>query len=237
MDIKIFTLLLLATCSAHAEISERNIEADCQNKIKKFILNGDKFYKLKQYSKARQEYEQQVGWSESCALNEASIAAGYNNVALTYIHQKEYLKARAWLNLSPKDAKSIFNLNHIKDDIQNAIVKSSKIPNGEYWMYAGKSIWNVIAIKKENTNYRFDFTGYYAGLMTMHYGPNIGEFSTVLAIKNGRAHYSMTDDNEYSNCVYDFVIKKDTLSVELVTGNSCGYGHNVSAEGIYQKVL
>jgi tetratricopeptide (TPR) repeat protein len=235
MNIKILILLLLTACSAHAEISQQEIEADC-HKIKKLSVSGNKYYKLQQYAKARQEYEQQAAWAESCGLDDAKVASAYNNVALTYIHQGEYLKARAWLNLAPKNKKSIFNLNKIKNDTQKSVVKLSSIPEGEYWQYVGKSIWNVITIKKEKQKYRFDFSGFYAGLMTMYYGPNIGEFSTVLDIKNRRASYAMVKDDAYLDCVYDFIIKEDTLTVKRISGNSCGFGHNVTADGIYLKV-
>lgn len=235
MNIKTLILLLATACSAHAEISQQEIEADCQ-KIQKFSVSGDKYYKLQQYAKAREAYEQQAAWAESCGLDESKVASAYNNVALTYIHQGEYLKARAWLNLAPKDKKSIFNLNKIKNDLQNSVVKLSSIPEGRYWQYAGKSMWSEMTIKKEKQKYRFDFSGFYAGLMAMYYGPNMGEFSTVLDIKNGRATYVMAKDNADLDCVYDFFLKEDTLTVKRISGDSCGFGHNVSAEGIYLKV-
>ena len=72
--------------------------------------------------------------------------------------------------------------------------------------------------------------------MTMYYGPNMGEFSAALDIKNGLAHYSMAEDNDYTDCVYDFVIKDNTLKVNHTSGHSCGFGHNVYADGIYNKV-
>jgi len=236
MNIKILILILLATSSVHAEISQQEIEADCK-KIKDFAVNGDKYYKLQKYAKARKEYEQQAAWAESCELDDIKTAIAYNNVALTYIHQNEYLKAKAWLNIAPEDKKSIFNLNKMKSQLKKSTLKLSSVPEGEYWQYAGKSLWNVIIIKKENRKYRFDFSGFYASPMTMYYGPNMGEFSTVLDIKKGRAQYSMAEDKEdYLDCIYDFFIKEDTLTVERISGDSCGFGHNVSADGVYLKV-
>ena len=112
-------MLLLAACSANAEISKQEMEADC-NKIKRFAINGDKEFKLKQYTKAREEYESQVAWAESCESHEIKVATrygsttAYNNVALTYIHEGKFLKAKAWLDIAPNDKKSIFNQKKIK---------------------------------------------------------------------------------------------------------------------------
>lgn len=231
-----FYLLFFFSLAAHAEITDERIAADCLN-VKTLAAQGDKYYKLGQYSKAREQYEQQAAWSESCDFDDAKIATAYNNVALTYIHENNYLKARAWLNILPNDKKSLFNLKKIKTNLDEALGKAAAAPQGEYWHYSGKSMWDVITIKKAGTKFSVNFEGLYAGLMAMYSGPNMGEFSTVLAIKNGRARYSMADEKEsYGNCVYDFLISKDSLKVDLVSGDSCGFGHNVSAEGNYSKV-
>lgn len=228
-------LLAFLSLTAHAEITEERLTADCL-KVKNFAAQGDKYYKQGQYDKARNEYEQQAAWSETCGFDESKIATAYNNVALTYIHENNYLKANAWLKLRADDKKSVFNLKQINDKLNQAFANASG-PQGEYWQYAGNSLWSVITIKKAGPKFKVSFEGFYAGLMAMYSGPNMGEFTTVLDIKNGHAHYSMADEKEsYSNCVYDFSITKDSLKVDLVSGDSCGFGHNVSAEGNYSKV-
>lgn len=70
----------------------------------------------------------------------------------------------------------------------------------------------------------------------MNYGPNMGDFSTLLDIKNAVAHYDVAKEDAYTNCVYDFAIKNAILTACLISGGSCGFVHNVSAEGVYQKV-
>lgn len=236
MQIEVLILLLMTSFFSHAEVSSEQAIADCF-KINEFSVEGGRYYKLKQYAKAREQYEQQVGWSESCQLDEQKTATAYNNVALTYIHEGNYLKARAWLSILPDDKKSIFNLGKISGNIKSSVEQLSSRSEGQYWQYAGKSLWNFITIKPQGQKYKFDFQGYYAGLMAMYYGPNMGEFSAVLEVKGGKAHYSMTEkDEDYFDCVYDFDIKKDMLKVERTAGSSCGFGHNVSAEGVYYRV-
>lgn len=49
--------------------------------------------------------------------DDSAIATAYNNVALTWIREGEWRKARAWLTLRPNDSKSIYNLKLIKDKL------------------------------------------------------------------------------------------------------------------------
>lgn len=226
---------LFITISAHAEISEERIAADCAN-VKNLAAQGNTYYKAGLYNKAREQFEQQAAWSESCGLDESKIATAYNNVALTYIHTQQYLKARAWLLLLPKDKKSIYNLNLIQDQVQAELAKANNSPQGEYWHYSGKAMWDVITIKKAKQQFAVHFEGLYAGLMAMYSGPNLGEFSTTLDFKNGRARYSMHETESYLDCIFDFSVKNETLAVTLVSGEECGFGHNVSADGNYHRV-
>jgi hypothetical protein len=225
--------LLVAPLLAYAAITEEEMEANCL-KVDKYAAEGGRYYGLKQYPKARNQYELQVGWSESCQLGEDKIAMAYNNVALTYVHEGVFLRARAWLNILPNDKRSIFNLNKINHNIKIAIEELPSKPSGHYWKYSGVALWNNMTIKPHGQNYKIDFFGYYAGLMAMYGGPNFGEFSTVLDFKNGKAHYAM-NDNE-SDCKYDFNIEEERLTVTRVAGESCGFGHNVGAEGVYYRV-
>jgi tetratricopeptide (TPR) repeat protein len=234
IQVNAILLLLTAPFFAHAEITDDEVTANCL-KISEYSAEGGKYYKLKQYAKAREQYEQQAGWSESCQLDEEKLATAYNNVALTYIHEGNYLKARAWLSILPNDKKSIFNLGKISGDINNSLGKLSSKPEGRYWQYAGAALWNSMTIKPQGKKYQVDFQGYYAGMMAMYYGPNLGEFSTVVAFDNGKAHYAMSGEDE-GDCEYDFDLKKDVLTVTRTAGESCGFGHNVGADGTYQRV-
>ncbi|HAO4639864.1 TPA: tetratricopeptide repeat protein, partial [Salmonella enterica] len=98
--------LLLLFATARAEITEQQIEADCA-KIPVLASQGEQLYKTQKYAKALDAFEQLAAWSESCALDDNAIATAYNNVALTWIREGEWRKARAWLMLRPNDSKSI----------------------------------------------------------------------------------------------------------------------------------
>lgn len=236
MKNRLLLIAFLLPLHAHAELTAAQEEADCR-KIREYAAKGDEHYQQKQYSKAREQYESQVAWSESCDLPDGNIATAYNNVAMTYIREGDFLKANAWLSIAPDDKKSIFNHNKIKDDIERARKSLSESPAGEYWLYAGKSMWNAIKVTApESGNYRMEFQGYYAGLVAMYGGINIGEFETTLPIKDGRAHFDMSKDDDHLDCVYDFIFSGTTLTANRLSGSNCGFGHNVSADGTYQKV-
>lgn len=232
---KLLILLTLTSLCSNAGISIEQEVADCL-KINTFAANGDKHYKIKDYSKAREQYEKQVAWSEQCQLDESRVATAYNNVALTYIREADFLKANAWIGLCQNDNKSTFNASSISREIKLSIDRLSKEVDGEYWQYAGKSFWNVIKVNKVGEKFRVNFKGYYAGLMAMYYGPNVGEFSALLDITNRHAYYSMSEDDEYLDCVYHFTFTNETLTVERASGDMCGFGYNVSADGVYHKV-
>lgn len=235
MKITMFVLLSFLAFSAHAEITDEQIAADCLN-VKNLAAKGNAYYKQGQYGKAREQFELQAAWSESCDFENNQLATAYNNVAMTYVHEKDFLKARAWLARRPEDKKSIYNLQQIQPKLQALLAKSPSSPVGEYWRYSGKAMWDVITIKKSGNKYSVHFEGYYAGLMAMYYGPNIGEFSTDLQFRQGKARYSMKESDEFLDCVFDLAADKDQLRVTLVSGSSCGFGHNVSADGDYHRV-
>jgi hypothetical protein len=77
-------------------------------------------------------------------LDEDKIAMAYNNVALTYAREGNYLKARAWLSILPEDKKSIFNVGKLEGDIKKLVENMSAKLEAQYWQYAGASLWNTI---------------------------------------------------------------------------------------------
>lgn len=227
-------VLFLISPFIYAQVSSEQLEADCLN-VKNIAAIGDKHYKLKEYDEAREQYESQVAWSEACRFSKEQLATAYNNVALTYVHQSKYLKAKAWLDLLPNDKKSLFNAQANALEIAKSVESAAKSWEGEYWRYVGQSLWNVITVKKEGGVYRFDFEGFYPGNKMVYYGPNFGDFSVLLTIEGGKAQYAREIDEELSDCVYDIDISHETLSMKRIEGSYCGYGLNVFAEGLYQK--
>ncbi|WP_338576821.1 tetratricopeptide repeat protein [Erwinia sp. E_sp_B04_9] len=230
LTLAVALLLVSGTALADAD----HPEADCA-KIKNYAAAGDRAYKAKQYDKARDSYIEQVGWSETCQLPDSVIATAYNNVALTLIRQGQYSKARAWLMIQEQDAKSQYNLNLIKEKL--AALPAPAGPEGEYWQYAGRGMWNSYVIKKAGKKYTLNFDGVYAGLMAMYYGPNIGSLQGDVAIADNQGVFhqgSETSAESESQCDISLTFTSESLTTRV--GGDCGFGHNVSAQGEYRRV-
>lgn len=229
-------LLLVAGCSvslqALAKIDEPDINSDCL-KAGIYASAGKVAYQQGQYDKAREVFRDQVAWSEFCHKPQDTIATAYNNIALTYIHQGQYRKAKAWLALAPDDKKSQYNLSQIQPKLDALSAGSGAA--GLYWQYAGYGNWNVVEVKAEGTQFRIDFSGMYMGLMSLYYGPNTGEFSVVTTVKEGQAEYREADDqNAGGQCVVNMDFAPE--QVNLHTTGDCGFGMNVQAEGPFVRV-
>ncbi|MTH47342.1 tetratricopeptide repeat protein [Escherichia alba] len=228
-------LLVLASGFARAEISQQQIEADCA-KISLYASQGEKWYKAKRYDKAREAFEQQVRWSEGCGLDDNAIATAYNNVALTWIREGDWRRARAWLSIRPDDRRSLYNLGLIKNQLA-ALAKPAS-PAGEYWRYAGQASWSTLTVKPvgQKTDYQVDFQGYYFGLMGVYYGPNMGEFSEKVTLKNNQGVVAIREDNAI-HCDISLTFSPEAVDA-AGTGDSweCGFGHNVRADGRYLRV-
>lgn len=229
-----FYALLLLCSTARAEITEQQIEADCA-KIPAWASQGEQFYKAKNYAKARAAFEQQAAWSESCALDDSAIATAYNNVALTWMREGEWRKARAWLMIRPDNSKSIYNLALIKDKLTALPLPVSVA--GEYWRYAGRASWNVLTIKTlpQPSRFQVDFQGYYFGLMGSYYGPNMGEFSEAVTLENNNAVVALRE-GDYIHCDISLTFSSEAIDASTDTPMNCGFGMNVSADGHYLRV-
>ncbi len=234
----VLNLLILAGCSvslqALAKIDEPDINGDCL-KAGIYASAGKVAYQQGQYDKAREVFRDQVAWSEFCHKPQDTIATAYNNIALTYIRQGQYRKAKAWLALAPEDKKSRYNLSQIQPKL-DALPAAPSVA-GLYWQYAGFGNWNVVEVKAEEAQFRIDFSGMYMGLMSLYYGPNTGEFSVVTTVKEGKAEYHEADDKNAGGgqCVVNMDFAAEQVS--LHTLGDCGFGMNVQAEGPFVRVL
>lgn len=255
---KLITINVLFTCTAFSHVAyatDLNQQiADCK-KITSYAQAGQKAYNAGHYAKARTSFETQAAWSHACriwfydtqpqgdqkgfSISASAVATADNNVALTYIQQKDYLKARAWLMINPDDKKSQYNLNLIKPELAKLDMSArAKNPAGEYWQYAGNGAWNMVEVKQKDNQYEISFSGLYMGMMSMYYGPNMGEFTTISPIKNGRAVWKESETEGMATgegCTVEMRFKPNNVTLETTQGQ-CGFGHNVRADGEILRV-
>lgn len=226
--------LLILSFGAQAEISEQEGKEACA-KVPQYARNGEQAYKAKNYAKAYDAFADQVIWSESCGLGDTALATAYNNIALTLIRQKEYRQAQAWLKLMPNDPKSVYNLGLIKDKLA-ALPKFTSL-TGEYWQYAGGTAWNTLTLKAGKTadEYQADYMGYYFGLMGAWMGPNTGEFSAPVQLKQGKGVIAVRD-GAIANCDIALSVTPDVAELKTDQPEECGFGHNVDANGEFVRI-
>jgi hypothetical protein len=86
-----------------------------------------------------------------------------------------------------------------------------------------------IEIKDENSKLRFAVHALWKGMNWKEYGPNIGEIGGTVEVHNGKA---MFKDAEVE-CTLGMTFKGDKLDV--TQEGSCGFGHNVNADGAYKR--
>ncbi|QCR37780.1 tetratricopeptide repeat protein [Nissabacter sp. SGAir0207] len=217
---------------AAARIDEPDVEADC-GKIGQYANAGQAAYQQGDFAKAREIFRDQVAWSEFCRQPRDATVTAYNNIALSYLRQGMWLKARAWLQLAPDDDKSRYNLGLMQAQLD--ALPPPRGPAGEYWQYAGYGTWNTLVVKPQGQRYQIEYSGLYMGPMALYYGPNLGEFSTVTAIEGGHALYQQTADSDFGSAC-DISMAFSDQQVTLSTRGDCGFGHNVRAQGSYWRV-
>ncbi|MGL6387850.1 tetratricopeptide repeat protein [Aeromonas caviae] len=221
INIKLTLMMLAAYVGAsffsYAAESGSEIEKEMCAKLPEVIKKGNESYKAGEYAKARDYFTEQVSLSEGCGYvygkpDQTATITAYNNVALSYIKEGDKLKALAWLSLAPNDKKSKFNYGLLKS--MPAPVGPDMV--GTYWQYAGFGSWNVASVEKQGNGYLISLNLLYFGLMGLAYGPNIGDISQVVTMKDDKGLIKLT--GEEGNCEISIkFIDKDNGMLKLDT--------------------
>ena len=124
---------------------------------------------------------------------------------------------------------SQFNLKQLPPPKQSATLA------GKYVQYAGFGQWNQIKVKPLKNVYQIEFNGLYMGLRSLIYGPNIGEFETTMPLNRTQVQYQVDDCKINLKFAFDPKMGH-TIRVSETNNMSCGFGHNVSADGLFLKV-
>ncbi|MNH11323.1 hypothetical protein D3C76_977530 [compost metagenome] len=235
----VLTVYVSANFIANSAESYSDIEKEMCAKLPAVIKKGNELYRVGEYNKARDYFTEQVSLSEGCGYaygkpDKTAIITAYNNVALSYIKEEDKLKALAWLSLAPNDKRSKFNYSLLKKI--SASVGHDMV--GTYWGYAGLGSWNVASVEKHDDDYLISLNLLYFGLRGMAYGPNIGDISQVVTMKDGKGIIKLT--GEEGNCEISIKFSdKDNGILEFDTNpdkSECGFGHNVYANGDFIRV-
>jgi hypothetical protein len=161
----------------------------------------------------------------------------YNNLAVAYLEKKDYLQARSWAlvaaHCDAKDPATKFNLGRIESHLSG--YRWPQTPAGEYVRYAGRATWQSFTVElSAPDSFHFCFSGLWWGLGE---GPSgIGELSGTVPVRGNQAQYVSHEFTD-KKCVISMRFEPDKLEVEQTgTDNECGFGHNVTASGTYQRI-
>ncbi|MGH1401120.1 MAG: hypothetical protein ACRAUR_07785 [Acinetobacter tandoii] len=233
------SLLLSFSNTQAAELDyTQQLQQGC-GKLKQYARLGKQYYDQKQYAKALTQFEDQAAWSHFCQINaeesgvnvtDRDIEIANNNVGLTYAKLGKPLWARAWFLRNPDSKMSQFNLSQLPKMQQSTSLV------GTYVAKNGFGQWDTITVKKLKNAYQIEFEGYYFGLRGLIYGPNLGNFDVEMPLNQKHAVY------HYEDCQIDLTFAshpqqgQQIVVEEQQNTSSCGFGHNVSANGTYLKV-
>ena len=230
-------LLTVSTLASADDTFEQELRQGCA-KVKTSANAGKKFYDQKQYQKALEQFQYQATWSSFCLMNqpessvsltERDVEIANNNVGLSYSKLGKPLWARAWFLRDAESKSSQFNLKQLPPPKQSATLA------GKYVQYAGFGQWNQIELKPLKNVYKIEFNGLYMGLRSLIYGPNMGEFETTMPLKRTQVQYQVDDCKINLKFAFDPKMGH-TIRVSETNTMSCGFGHNVSADGIFLKI-
>jgi tetratricopeptide (TPR) repeat protein len=160
----------------------------------------------------------------------------YNNLALSYYKKHDYLWARAWAHVALRWAKNNsaarFNLRKIEEAL--AKWRWPQTTSGEYVQYAGRGTWQTFIVNQDSTSkIDFSFDGLWWGADT-DAPSGIGDLSGTTRLHHNRAEY-LTHDFGECHISMEFAADKLTV-VQASEGWDCGFGHNVSANGTFERV-
>ena len=182
-------------------------------------------------------FEQQAGFAELADIERQRspgklALTAYNNLAVAYMAKHDYLRARTWalvaLDYDKNNPATRFNMDKIEQALRGWQWPST--PEGEYVLYAGRGTWESMIVERSSGNsVDFCFSGLWWGLGE---GPSgLGELKATVKVQNQEAKY--TSDQ----CSISMHFYPDRLEVKQSGRDlDCGFGHNVTAEGTFQRV-
>lgn len=237
----IFSAFTMSTSALYASELSTNLQIrQACAKVKQYGALGKKNYEQKQYAKALELFKKQASWSAFCLLNSEEsgvklsnqdVAIANNNVGITYAKLGQNQWARAWFLRDENIKSSQFNLSKLPPP------KAYSDLSGTYVSRSGFGQWDYIRVQKNKNRYDIHYEGTYYGIYGLISGPNTGEFDTVMSAQSTKATYTFEDCkielNFRFNPQFGTTIQVTEQAQEY---GSCGFGHNVSAEGTYLKV-
>ncbi len=209
-------ILTLSTLTFADSDFEKELRTSC-SKVKSYANNGKKFYDQKHYQQAIAQFKQQAAWSSFCEMNrdeaktsfsEQAITTAFNNVGLSYSKLGKPQWARAWFSVYPDAKSSQFNLKQLPPPKKDTQLA------GTYVQHAGFGAWSTLKIVKQQQHYA----------------------NTTMPLNKTQAQYRSEDCKIDISFGFDAKLGSRAVLKQNSGDSGCGFGHNVSAAGVFLKV-
>jgi hypothetical protein len=196
---------------------------------------GAKALEAKRFAEADSFFDQELQMAEDGDKGSALLLA-LNNLAVSRIHQRDYLMARAWigqaLQADSANPAAIHNLRAV--EANQRTFRWPPSPNGDYVQYVACGAWNRIRITDASpVHAKLAFSGLRTGAHPCSdFMPSTGELEGELHLRGRAALYK--ENMESGPCQIDIVFHGGSLSVKQ--DGWCDFGHGVHADGDYERV-
>jgi len=229
MSTSLLLLLGFAQAKTSPPLSSCSSAASC-NRL------GTQAFKKGDITTAIKLFKLQVGYAED-AQDEKESGLAYNNLAVAYMHQRDYLRASAWVHLAlradPKSEASRHNLVEIQKGLAQR--RWPKGIGGTYVQYAGRTQWNSLCVSKNgDKGLHFRLLAYRMGVAWRRYGPaaygDVKGEATLMT--EDKARYSGAAD--FPTCRIEMKFTSDGVTLEQQ--GDCGFGQGVRAAGDYERI-
>jgi tetratricopeptide (TPR) repeat protein len=171
---------------------------------------------------------------------EAAMVMAYNNLALTALQKKDYLRARVWARLAlqrlPSDDASLHNLATAEHGL--AKMSDAVSADGVYERYAGFGQWDTLCLRSEqNRSVKFALSALRVNSKFNEVGAAaMGSAGGLLKLADGRYEYRI--DYADKPCTLRFWPSSKFQAVVIEQRGSsadCGFGASVYAQGEYLR--
>jgi len=197
---------------------------------------GTQAFKQGDLATAIQLFRLQVGYAED-VQSEKESAVAYNNLAVAYIRERDYLRALAWtrlaLHVDPENEAAKHNLAEIQEGV--AQYRWPTGVEGTYVQYAGRTQWNSLCVSKTgDMGFQFRLLAYRMGAAWRRYGPAaIGDVKGEATLTtDGKAQY--TGGGDFPSCRIEMKFTSDGVTLEQQ--GDCGFGYGVRVAGRYERI-
>jgi hypothetical protein len=181
-------------------------------------------------------FKAQVGYAED-ARNVTQTLVAYNNMSVTYLSSRDYLRAAIWARLAlhtdPANKGARYNLKVVQEHM--GAHKWPADVSGAYVRYAGSAHWDSLCVAEaESQRVHARLLVFRMGEDWREYGPaSYGDLDCEAQLA-ANGHAQCRGDDDFPEC--SIPMKFGGGTVILRQEGDCGFGYGVDATGTFERI-